>query len=92
VKELEVKLKEEEATKLAAEEYQKKKPGLKGTVEVTRLKKELKMKTEELYKLQAQAKKVSGVKIMYSFKFYLDRKQRELKLMYLLLRSFSLRN
>jgi hypothetical protein len=71
VKELEVKLKEEEATKLAAEEDRKKKPGLKDTAEVTRLKKELKMKTEEQYKLQAQAKKVSGVKIMYSSGFIL---------------------
>jgi hypothetical protein len=69
VKELEVKLKEEEATKLAAEGDKKKKPGLKDTAEVARLKKELKMKTEELFKLQAQGKKVSGVKIMYSSGF-----------------------
>lgn len=68
---MEVKLKEEEATKLAAEEDQKKKPGLKDTAEVTKLKKELKIKTEELYKLQAQAKKVSGVKIMNSSGFIL---------------------
>jgi hypothetical protein len=73
VKELEVKLKEEEATRLAAEEDRKKKPGLKDTTEVARLKKELKMKTEELYKLQAQAKKVSDVKIMYSSGFVMIR-------------------
>lgn len=90
MKELEVKLKEEEATKLAAEEDQKKKPGLRDTSEVTKLKKELKMKTEELYKLQAQAKKVSGVYVL--FRFYLDRKHSELKLMCLLLRSFPLRD
>jgi hypothetical protein len=64
VKDLEVKLKEEEATKLTAEEDRKKKPGLKDTAEVTRLKKEVKVKTEELDKLKTQAKKVSAVKIM----------------------------
>lgn len=71
MKELEVKLKEEEATKLAAEEDQKKKPGFKDTAEVTRLKKELKMKTEELSKLQVQAKKVSGITIVYLSGFIL---------------------
>jgi hypothetical protein len=66
VKELEVKLKDEEASRLAGEEDHKKKPGLKDTIEVNKLKKELKMKTEELDKLKVQAKKVSAIRIMYT--------------------------
>jgi hypothetical protein len=65
VKEFELKLKEEEATRLAGEEVQKRKPGLKDTIEATRLKKEVKMKTEELDKLKVQAKKVSVIKTMH---------------------------
>lgn len=61
VKELEVKLKEEETSKTVAEEDRRKKPGVKDTVEVTKLRKEMKMKTEELDKFKAQAKKVSTV-------------------------------
>jgi hypothetical protein len=64
VKELEVKLKEEGATKLTGDD-QKKKLGLKDTIEITRLKKEVKMKTEELDKLKAQSRKVSDIKINY---------------------------
>jgi predicted RNase H-like nuclease (RuvC/YqgF family) len=65
VKELEVKLKEDETTKRAAEEDRKKKPGVKDTAEVTKLKKEMKTKTEELDKFKTQAKKVSTIKMLY---------------------------
>lgn len=62
MKDLEVKLKEEET---AAEEDWKKKPGVKDTAEVTRLKKDLKTKKEELDKFKTQAKKVSAVNIIH---------------------------
>lgn len=61
---MEVKLKEDETTKTAAED-KKKKSGAKDTVEVTRLKKEMKTKIEELDKLKAQTKKVSIIEMFY---------------------------
>jgi hypothetical protein len=64
VKELEVKLKEDETTKTAAED-RKKKLGVKDTAEVNKLKKELKTKIEELDKFKTQAKKVSTIKMSY---------------------------
>jgi hypothetical protein len=65
VEELEVKLKKEEVTKLTDEVDQKKKPGVKDTIEINKLKKEVKMKMEELEKYRTQAKKVSTITVVY---------------------------
>jgi hypothetical protein len=65
VEELEVKLKKEEAARLTADIDQKKKPGVKDTIEVNKLKKEVKMKVEELDRHKTQAKKVSTVTAGY---------------------------
>ena len=60
ITELEGKLTEAEKSKAAAEELNKK-PGVKDTVEVTKLKKEIKTKTDELDKLKTQSKKVKKI-------------------------------
>jgi hypothetical protein len=56
-------LKKEEAAKVTAEVDQKKKPGIKDTIDVNKLKKEIKTKVEELDKYKTQAKKVSTVTV-----------------------------